>query len=80
MHQRAKTDQTLRRVVHRRIRSVFGSGVWVMLCHPDEFFYHDPRTVAAAAQAEGADHVFWWALHSVSQSVTTTLLAGNSIP
>ena len=59
----AKTDQTLRRVVHRRIRSVFGSGVWVMLCHPDEFFYHDPRKVAAAAQAEGADHVFWWALH-----------------
>mmetsp|Transcript_2446 Transcript_2446/g.4745 ORF Transcript_2446/g.4745 Transcript_2446/m.4745 type:complete len:435 (+) Transcript_2446:176-1480(+) len=57
-----KTDQTLRRVVHRRIRSVFGSGVWIMLCHPDEFFYHDPRTVAAAAQAEGADHVFWWAL------------------
>ena len=60
---RAKTDQTLRRVVHRRIRAIFGSGVWLMLCHPDEFFYHDPRAVAAAAQAEGADHVFWWALH-----------------
>ena len=58
-----KNDQTLRRVVHTRIRSLFGSGVWVMLCHPDEFFYHDPRRVAAAAQADGADHVFWWALH-----------------
>ena len=53
----AKTDQTLRRVVHRRIRSIFGSGVWVMLCHPDEFFYHDPRRVAATAQAEAALHV-----------------------
>ena len=73
MQDRAKTDQTLRRVVHRRIRSVFGSGVWVMLCHPDEFFYHDPRTVAAAAQAEGADHVFWWALHSLTLTLTLTL-------
>jgi hypothetical protein len=70
---RAKTDQTLRRVVHRRIRSVFGSGVWVMLCHPDEFFYHDPRMVAAAAQAEGADHVFWWALLTPTLTPTLTL-------
>ena len=59
----AKTDQTLRRAVHRRIRAVFGSGVWVMLCHPDEFFYHDPRRVAALASSAGADHVFWYALH-----------------
>jgi hypothetical protein len=65
----AKTDQTLRRAVHRRIRAVFGSGVWVMLCHPDEFFYHDPRAVAAAAQAEGADHVFWWARRLVESAV-----------
>lgn len=36
---------------------------WVTLCHADEFFYHDPRKVAALAESQGADGIMWFALH-----------------
>mmetsp|Transcript_556 Transcript_556/g.1779 ORF Transcript_556/g.1779 Transcript_556/m.1779 type:complete len:1051 (-) Transcript_556:130-3282(-) len=58
-----KNDQTLRGVVHEKIRQIFGHGRWIMLCHPDEFLYHDPRMVAGLAASMNADHVFWFALH-----------------
>jgi hypothetical protein len=58
-----KNDQTLRAVVHDKIRQIYGHGRWIVLCHSDEFFYHDPRRVAALASSAGADHVFWYALH-----------------
>lgn len=58
-----KNDQTLRAVVHEKIRELYGHGRWIVLCHSDEFFYHDPRRIAAVASAASADHVFWYALH-----------------
>ena len=58
-----KNDQTLRAVVHEKVRELYGHGRWIVLCHSDEFFYHDPRRVAGLASLAGADHVFWYALH-----------------
>lgn len=40
-----KNDQSLRSVVHHKIRLLYGHGRWIMLCHPDEFFYHNPKQV-----------------------------------
>lgn len=53
------TNHGLRRPVHEEIVRRFGLGHWVMCCHPDEFCYHDPRAVAAAAERSGSDHVAW---------------------
>ena len=58
-----KTDQSLRKVVHEKIRQLYGHGRWILVAHTDEFLYHDPRKVAALAQAADTDHVFWYALH-----------------
>lgn len=62
----AANDQTLRAIVHRRIREVYRTDelrAWVLIAHPDEFYYDDPRAVAAHAEAAGADHSYWNALH-----------------
>jgi hypothetical protein len=58
-----KSDHGLRRVVHRQIVARFGTDNWVMCCHADEFCYHDPRKVAALAEAGGYDAVAWFNLH-----------------
>jgi hypothetical protein len=61
-----KSDQTLRAAAHARARQAFRtaeSRAWILLCHPDEFPYDDPRAVAAGAQRVGHDHSFWFALH-----------------
>ncbi|WP_020471400.1 glycosyltransferase family 4 protein [Zavarzinella formosa] len=56
-----RTNQGLRAIVCQEIVKRFGTGHWVMLCHPDEFAYHDPRKIAAWAQAGGFDSVRWFA-------------------
>jgi hypothetical protein len=57
-----KTDHGLRRVVHREICRRFGYENWIMCCHADEFCYHDPRKIAATAEAKGHDSVDWFSL------------------
>jgi hypothetical protein len=59
----SKGDHGLRRVVHNEIVIRFGTGVWVMCCHTDEFCYHDPRKIAAKADGEGWDLVSWFSPH-----------------
>ncbi len=58
-----KTDHGLRRIVHAEIVRRFGTGYWVMCCHPDEFCYHDPRKIAVRAENEGFDQVAWFSPH-----------------
>jgi glycosyltransferase involved in cell wall biosynthesis len=58
-----KTDHGLRRVVHQEMVRRFGTDNWIMCCHADEFCYHDPRKLAAKAEAEGYDWVSWFSLH-----------------
>jgi hypothetical protein len=58
-----KTDHGLRRIVHRELVRRFGVDNWVMCCHADEFCHHDPRKVAAKAEAGGYDLVAWYSLH-----------------
>ena len=58
-----KTDHGLRAVVHAEIVRRFGTDHWVMCCHADEFCYHDPRTIAALAEASGYDSVSWLTPH-----------------
>ena len=59
----SKGDHGLRRVVHNEITRRFGTGVWVMCCHVDEFCYHDPRKIAALADRERWDLVAWYSPH-----------------
>lgn len=58
-----KTDHGLRRVVHEEIIRQFGIGHWIMCCHADEFCYHDPRKIAALADAYDCDLVSWYSPH-----------------
>ena len=62
-HISAKGDHGLRRVVHTEIVRRFGTGIWVMCCHVDEFCYHDPRKIAALAERESRDLVSWFSPH-----------------
>jgi hypothetical protein len=39
-----------------------------MVCHPDEFCYHDPRKIAMKAEAEGYDSVAWYSCHFLPHS------------
>eukprot|EP00854_Cymbomonas_tetramitiformis_P007189 gene7189-8570_t len=57
-----KNDHTLRHIVHRRIRELYGQNSWIIIAHPDEFYYHDPRLVAALAEKQEADFVYWYSL------------------
>lgn len=59
----SKGDHGLRRVVHNEICRRFGTGIWVMCCHVDEFCYHDPRKIAANADQAGWDLVSWFSPH-----------------
>lgn len=59
----SKSDHGLRRVVHDEIVNRFGHDQWIMCCHTDEFCYHDPRKIAAKADAEGYDQVWWFTPH-----------------
>ncbi|KAJ1620531.1 hypothetical protein T492DRAFT_383061 [Pavlovales sp. CCMP2436] len=70
----ADSDTPNYRGVYRRAaalqatRKAFGtqaSRAWLAIAHPDEFYYHDPRAVAAGAQAAGRDFSIWWALHAL---------------
>jgi hypothetical protein len=58
-----KGDHGLRRVVHDEITRRFGTAIWIMCCHADEFCYHDPRKIAAKADSEGYDLVSWYSPH-----------------
>ncbi|MCZ2344471.1 MAG: glycosyltransferase family 4 protein [Bacteroidales bacterium] len=37
----------------------FGSHHWVMICRPNEFCYHTPRSALMAAEQQGAVHIAW---------------------
>jgi hypothetical protein len=53
------TDQTLRAAGWEMIASSVSHGDWVMLCHPDEFYIHDPRCFLRVRQPL----IKWSALH-----------------
>lgn len=59
----SKGDHGLRRVVHEELVRRFGTGIWIMCCHTDEFCYHDPRKIAAKSDGEGYDRVTWLSPH-----------------
>jgi glycosyltransferase involved in cell wall biosynthesis len=58
-----QTDHGLRAVAHRELVRRYGTDHWVMCCHADEFCYHDPRKMAALAEAGGYDLVSWLSPH-----------------
>jgi hypothetical protein len=63
-HQRKYfTDSEHRGIALKLIQKHWGYDNWVMVCHTDSFYYHIPRLVARAAQADDADHIVWYALH-----------------
>ncbi len=39
------TDQTLRNEAWKRLRPYVSLGDWIFLCHADEFYIHDPRSI-----------------------------------
>jgi hypothetical protein len=45
------------------LNSRWGTDNWVMVCHSDSFYYHDPRSMAILAERNNADHISWFALH-----------------
>lgn len=57
------SDGELRELGHRLVSKHFGYDIWITMAHTDEFYVHSPKAVAEHAQAEGADHVKWRALH-----------------
>jgi hypothetical protein len=57
-----KTDHGLRAIAHRELIRHFGTGSWIMCCHPDEFCYHDPRRIADIAERGDHDLVSWFTL------------------
>jgi hypothetical protein len=53
------TDQTLRASGWELLKGYVSYGDWIMLCHPDEFYIHDPRQCMSVE----ANVVRWNALH-----------------
>lgn len=59
---KSKDDQGLRHALHEKLKGLYATPFWVLLCHPDEFYYHDPRKLLPLFEEEGADLVQWNAL------------------
>lgn len=57
------TDSEHRGIATSILNSNWGTNNWVMVCHSDSFYYHDPRSMALLAEKDGADHISWFALH-----------------
>jgi hypothetical protein len=53
------TDQTLRATGWAMLEGYVRRGDWIMLCHPDEFYIHDPREFLGVR----APVIRWAALH-----------------
>jgi hypothetical protein len=53
------TDQTLRAAGWALMDGIARRGDWIMLCHPDEFYIHDPRTFLGVRSPV----IRWAALH-----------------
>lgn len=60
-----RTDHGLRAVAHQILLDRHGMLGWITICHPDEFFYHDPRKCCNYAEAAGADGIEWYSLHFI---------------
>ena len=56
-------DQAVRNITLELLRARFGPERWVMLCHADEYWYHEPAALAARSVGEGCTAVGWYALH-----------------
>ena len=57
------TDSEHRGIALHILNAKWGTDNWVMICHSDSFYYHDPRSMAMLADSDGADHISWSALH-----------------
>jgi len=57
------TDSEHRGIALHILNENWGTDNWVMVCHSDSFYYHDPRSMALLAEKDGADHISWFALH-----------------
>jgi drug/metabolite transporter (DMT)-like permease len=57
------TDSEHRGIALGILNAKWGTNNWVMICHSDSFYYHDPRSMALLAEKDGADHISWFALH-----------------
>lgn len=56
-------DGILRQILLNEIKKQEGYGCWITELHGDEIFYHNPRKVIDAAEKEGANGVWWYAMH-----------------
>jgi hypothetical protein len=53
------TDQTLRHEGWQHLKPFISLGDWIFLCHPDEFYVHDPRAVLNFLNNSNADLCAW---------------------
>ena len=58
-----RTDHGLREAAHQILVGRHGHHGWITICHPDEFFYHDPRKCCEQAELADADGIDWYSLH-----------------
>eukprot|EP00242_Pyramimonas_sp_CCMP2087_P008381 CAMPEP_0198209836 /NCGR_PEP_ID=MMETSP1445-20131203/17762_1 /TAXON_ID=36898 /ORGANISM="Pyramimonas sp., Strain CCMP2087" /LENGTH=248 /DNA_ID=CAMNT_0043883733 /DNA_START=369 /DNA_END=1112 /DNA_ORIENTATION=+ len=53
------TDCEVREEALKMIQDRWGIDNWIMLCDVTSFYFHSPKAVVQAAEAEGADYVSW---------------------
>ena len=53
------TDQTLRHEGWQHLKPFISLGDWIFLCHPDEFYVHDPQTIKNNLETEKAELSVW---------------------